>query len=202
LWISPYTWITRGLKRTVWKDDEVVPFWFAEAYVLLWFVPLGATYAFAPQSSLLFQIGMALAGFRLVDMSFAIASIILFEPKRRSDDLGGYILARDRSRWVLLTSCNLFEIMMYFAFFHVHYGSGYDPEVVSKIAALYQSAAMFVASGGATATTDATYTIGLLNLLMFLLFFLLAVPTVFSLIRARERTTEVLGKGANRDPRA
>ena len=196
-------WIFRryGQRKDAWKDDELIPFWYAEVYALSFFAILTLLYFLVPIRSGCFFGAMVLAGYRLFDIGTNTLSIMLFEPKRRRDAQGGYILARDRSRWVTLTFVNLLDILVSFAFFHTYFGNQYEPILNSRVAGLYQSASAFIAGGGATPTGTASQILGLVNFLYFVLFFALAAPTVFSLVRAKERTDEQLGRAQYPDER-
>ena len=198
---SVYRWITRRMQGTGrWPDDEeLIPFWFAEAYVLSWFFLLTLAFCFVSVGSSLWYICLILAGYRLFDLGQGLASIMVFASRRRQDDQGGFILARDPIRWVLLTLVNLGEIALYFSFAYLTWGDRFDPLIDTQIAALYQSFAVFVAGGGSAPTSERARVIVIFQLCYFVLFLVIVAPVILSPIRAKELTGEVLGEVLDKD---
>ncbi len=190
-YLSLFKWIALLAKR--WKHDELIPFWFAEIYILGFFLPLLIIYTRTPVGGMFWFFGLVIALYRLFDIAQGLASIIVFEPKIRRDEQGGYILARDTTRWLLMTLINLCEIVLYFSFLYLNWGDMFAPEIMTRVEAIYQSASVFIAGSGEAPLTDLARIIVLANLGYFILFLVIIAPMVFSLIRAKERTYEKLG---------
>lgn len=199
---SLYRWIIRLVRMTGrWKDEEVIPYWYAEIYTVVGFVPLLLAFWLVPFGGALWNACVFIGGYRLFDVALGLAQVLVFESRRRRDDEGGYILVREPIRWVVLTIINLTEIVLYFSFAYANWGMGFEPPITTRIAAIYQSMAAFIVGGGAEATTDAARVIIILQLCYFVLFFIVVTPVVLSVVRAKERTEEVLGKDAGPDRR-
>jgi len=144
---------------------------------------------------------LVLAAYRLLDLSQALAAILVFEPQRRRDEQGSYILVRHSVRWVLITLLNLAEVVLYFSFFYLSEGCSFEPPISTRIGALYQSCAIFITGGGAVPETDIARAIVILHLACLVFFLVVAVPIILSVMRAKERTGETLGDGAEPDKR-
>jgi hypothetical protein len=199
---SVYQWITRLMRRTGrWPDDELIPFWFAEVYTLSGFLLLAIAFCFVSVRSSLWYICSGLAGYRLLDLGQGLASILVFESRRRQDDQGGFILVRHPVRWISLTILNLGEVVLYFSFAYLTWGAQFEPPISTRIAAIYQSLAAFVAGGGSVPTSDLARVIVIFQLCYFVFFLTIVAPVALSLIRAKERTTEALGEDVGPDER-
>ena len=199
---SAYGWITRLMRRTSrWPDEELIPFWFAEAYTLSGFLLLTLAFCFVSLRSSLWYICLILAGYRLFDLGQGLALIVVFDSRRRQDDQGGFILVRDPIRWVSLTLVNLGEVVLYFSFAYLTWGAGFGPPINTRVAAIYQSLAAFVVGGGSAPTNDLARVIVIFQLCYFVFFLVVVAPVVLSVIRAKELTGEVLGKDIEPDKR-
>lgn len=199
---SVYQWTLRLMRRIGrWHDDELVPFWFAEAYTLLWLFLLALAFCFVSVKGVLWYICLILAAYRLFDLAQGLASILVFESRRRWDKQGGYILVREPIRWVLLTLVNFGEVVLYFSFAYLTWGTEFEYPIDTRIAGIYQSTAAFLVGSGSAPTTDLARVIVILQLCYFLFFLIVVAPVVLSVIRAKERTSEVLGNDAKPDKR-
>lgn len=194
-WTSAHRWIVSLMRKSnKWAHDEKTPFWFTEVYVLSFLLILGTLYWFVPLGSSYWFICLAIACYRLFDIAQGLASIVIFEPKLRHDEQGGYILARNPTRWLLLTLLNLGEIVLYFSFIYMTAGNLFSPIIATRISAVFQSVSVFIAGSGALPENDLSKAIVTAHLIYFVFFLILIAPMVFSLIRAKEKTTEILGK--------
>lgn len=199
--VSPFERITRRMPRNGrWHHRELIPFWFAELYVLVWFVGLAIAFCFVTVRSCLWCICLIVAVYRLLDLGQELASILVIRSRRRPDAQGRYILVRDPIRWIALTLINLSEIILCFSFAYLTWGNSFKPCITTRIGAIYQSSATFIfAGGGAAPTSDLARVIVMLHLCYFMLFLTMVLPIVFSVIRAKERTNEVLGEDPQGD---
>lgn len=124
---------------------------------------------------------------------------MVFHIQRRRDDQGAYILVRNRTRWVLLTLVNLSEIVLYFSFAYLTWGTQFEPLINTRPAAIFGSLAVFVTIGGSTPASDAARSIIMLQVGYFVFFLIVVAPVVLSVIRAKERTKEILGEDIESD---
>ena len=185
--------------RRNWSHEELIPFWYAEVYTLLGLTCFAFAFVFVPVRSVLWHICWIAAVYRLLELGYGLSSIIILHRERRRDDQGYYVLARNALRWVLLTLINLAELIIYFSFFYLTWNTHFEPEIATRMAAIYQSVTTLVAVGGTIPTSDLGRGIVISQLCYFVFFLVLVAPVVLSLIRAKERTTEELGKGADSD---
>lgn len=200
--VSAYRWIFWLMrKKRRWLDDELIPFWFAEAYILTSLLLLSLAFWLTPVESRMWYVCLLLAGYRLFDLAQGLASIIVFEPQRRRDEEGGYILVRHGVRWVLLTILNFAEIVLYFSFVYLIWGESFSPPITTRVGAIYQSLATFIAGGGSSPTNDLAHIVVILHLGYFVFFLVMITPIILSVIRAKERTSEVLGQDIGPDKR-
>jgi hypothetical protein len=188
-------------KSKRWPDDELIPFWFAEMYVVTPLLLLSLAFWLVPVKSTIWYLCLALAGYRLLDLAQSLASIFVFEPQRRRDEQGGYILVRHGLRWVLLTLLNFAEIVLYFSFVYLTWGKSFSPPIATRVGAIYQSLATFIAGGGSQPIDDLGCIIVTLHLGYFVFFLVVIAPIALSVIRAKERTSEVLGHDVSPDKR-
>ena len=200
--LSIYHWIyilNKILRR--WPDDERIPFWFAEVYVLSWLLILSLAFWFVSKSSCFWVICLILASYRMFELGQSLASIFVLELQRRRDEQGRYLLVRNSIRWILLTVLNFTEIIICFSFAYLTWGESFNPPIVTHINAVYQSIVTFVALGGYLPNSDPARIIIIVQLGYFILFLIMIAPIILSVIRAKERTNEVLGRGVRRDKR-
>lgn len=201
-WCSAYEDIVRLMRRIgKWPDEELIPFWFAEGYTLGWLTLLAAVFAFAPLRSCFWWAFLGLAGYRLFDLGLGLSRIIVFHLPRRRDDQGSYILVRNAIRWLALTVINVSEAIICFSFAYLTWGAQYEPLIDTRIGAIYQSLTTFITLGWATPTTDAARATAIAQLCYFIFLFIVIVPVVISVVRAKERTREVFGEDVERDRR-
>ena len=200
--ISIYYWVFRLMRRLGrWSDDELIPLWFAEVYVMGWLVLEVFGYIFVPLNGLIWKILLYLITYRLIDLAQGLASIFVFEPQRRRDDSGGYILVRHPIRWMLLIFLNVAEIVTGFSYYYLTYWREFSLKPATKLSAFYQSFATFVVGSGPSPRTDIGRLITIADLCYFVLILIVVAPVVLSLFRAREYTSQELGQTEEPDKR-
>jgi len=194
-WTSLHHWIiTLMRKRKKWAHDELTPFWFTEAYVLSFLLILGTLYWLISLKSFYWSVCVVISCYRLFDIAQGLASLIIFRRRLRRDEQGDYILARNLTRWFLLILLNLGEIILYFSFIYMAAGNSFTPNISTRIGAIFQSVSVLIAGNGALPGNDLSRSIVIAHLIYFVFFLIIIAPIVFSLIRAKERTTEIFGK--------
>ncbi len=200
--LSLYQWIFRLMKKVgKWPDEELIPFWFAEAYVVTPLLLLAAAFFFVPVGGWLWYVCLGVAGYRLFDLLQALGSYFVFDRQRRQDEQGYYILARHAIRWILLTLLNFVEIVLYFSFAYLTFSRSFNPAIDTRVGAIYQSSVTFLANPTSLPISDLARLVVILHVGYFVFFLVLVAPVIFSLIRTKEQTTEVLGKNLHPDKR-
>lgn len=189
-------YVVEYLNKRKWRHFEKIPFWFPEVYVLGWSVLIFAALALIPQSSNLLVVLVALSTYRLLDIALALCKIIFIEREKREDEYGHYVVARNVSRWVILTFINIFEIIQCFAVLYLFWGHGFSKEITDPLSAFYHSIMTMTTLGYGhyCAESGMAKILVICQLIYFLMFILLVVPTVFSTVRAKELTNEILGE--------
>ncbi len=141
--ISPYQMLSR-----LWKHHELIPFWFAEAYVLTRLLSVSLCFLLLNGPT-----GVAYGGLSIIcilmlcDLLAGTSKIIFIEREERTDCKGNYLLVRDVSRWVMLAFLNLAEIVLYFGVLYFRLGNGFDKPITDRLTALYQSLLTFATLG-------------------------------------------------------
>lgn len=184
------------LRRLFWRHHELVPFWFAEVYILGWFVLIGAGLILLPSSSSVFIILVILCIYRLLDILVGIGRIFFIEREHRKDEMGHYLLIRHVGRWAILNLINVFEIILYFSVLFLYLGSGFQEEIKDVLTAFYQSILTITTLGYGEIHADskASKILVICQLFYFLLYLLLILPRVFASIRTKEVTKEIFGQ--------
>jgi hypothetical protein len=183
----------------------LIRFSFVEKYVVLFPVILGSLWVF---TSLIcpkcLWIVAVIAGYRLFDLGHGLFSIVVFEMQRdRKDEAGHYILVRHSVRWFLLFLVNLADITIAFSVLYNALGMYFTPPITSILSAMYQVSSTFttVAGNQALPVTTVARILVLCQLIYMVFMFVLFLPIVVSVIRAKEVTKEVLGHNAGPDGR-
>jgi hypothetical protein len=198
-WASLREIIIWGIRRRGrWLDDEVVPLWFNESYVITWLVALALVFAALPSTSRLWGLALWPSYYRLFDLAQALARILFVESGHRWDrQIGHYILVRDMTRWLLLTLVNLAEIVLCFSFPYLKWGTEFAPELDGKMGALFHSVTTFTGAGGYAAIGYHARLAVMLQLSYLVLFLVLVAPVVLSAFGAKQRTYEEFGELTN-----
>jgi len=97
-------------RRLIWKHNELLPFWFAEIYVISWLAFICIGFICLKSTTSAFIALVFLACYRLLDIIHGFARIVFIERQQRTDKDGEYILVRDVGRWVILVFINTTEI--------------------------------------------------------------------------------------------
>ncbi len=201
-WCSLYRNIFRLMRRIgKWSDEELIPFWFAETYVVSWLVLLVIGFSFTPVNSCLWLVFSVLAGYRLFDLGIGLASIPVSDFPRRRDAQGSYILVRNSIRWMILTVINLVEVVTYFSFAYLTWGTHFIPHIDSRIAAVHQSLTTFITLGWSRPSTNTAHIITIIQICYFILVLIIIVPFALSVFRTKEQTQEIFGRDVGEDGR-
>lgn len=191
-----YLSLYERLRRLFWKHHELVPFWFAEVYILGWLVLVVAGLILVSPSSALFIVLVGLSIYRLGDILAAVGRIFFIEREHRKDEMGHYLLIRHVGRWAICNLINVFEIMVCFAVLFLYLGGGFEEEIKDALTAFYQSILTITTLGYGEIHPDsqASKILVIFQLFYFLVYLLLILPRVFASIRTKEVTTEIFGE--------
>ena len=191
--VSPY----QILARLFWKHHELIPFWYAEAYVLirLIIVSLGLL-LLRETSGIAYSFFSVICILMLLELLAGTAKIFFIEREDRHDPQGSFIIVRDVSRWVILVLLNLVEIVLYFGVLYLKFGAGFDAQITDRLTAIYQSLLTFATLGYGEIhpMTPPAKALVMFQLIYFIIFVFLVVPAVFSVIRVKEHTNQELGQ--------
>lgn len=179
--ISPYQ-----ILSLPFKHPEKIPFWFAEAYVLIRLLVVSLFFwLLDDQSGVAYGLLSIACIFMLSDLLAGTAKIFFIEREERSDWEGHYLLVRDVPRWVMLIFLNLAEIVLYFGVLYYRFGNEFDAIIGDRITAIYQSLLTFATLGYGEIhpVTSPAKILVMFHLVYFIIFVFLVVPVVFSAIR-------------------
>jgi len=191
--ISPYQIIARLL----WEHHELIPFWYAEAYVLTRLLVVSlAFFLFRDPSGIAYSILSVICILMLCDLLVGTARIFFVEREDRYDAKGHFVLVRDVSRWVILVFMNVAEIALYFGVLYLKVGVGFSDQISDRLTALYQSLLTFTTLGYGEIhpVSQPAKLLVMFQMIYFVIFIFLVVPVVFSAVRVKEHTTEEFGK--------
>ncbi len=179
--LSLLTWIESYLK---WRG-RYSPLWLVEVWVIILLVLQTFTLVYGKSS--LFSMVVAIYG--LVDVLGATLRDVVVALQIHSDSKGGYILVRDRLRWLLFVPLNVAEVILCFAILFLYYGNAFNPQICDPLTALYQSALTFttLGYGDFTPTDRAGQIIVSLELAFFIVFLAAKLPIAISVIRIKQQ---------------
>ena len=161
--------------------------WPRELFVLfVVFLPTFSFVSISPKSLISPTIGV----FALINVLSAVLRDVVLAPQKYRDENGGYILVRSRLRWLLIAPLQAYTIIVCFAILLLHFGQHFDPKIIDKTTALYQSALTFTTLGyGDIKPVDAlSKAIVIIELLFFFLFIGIKLPIAASVVRVKSVT--------------
>jgi len=194
---SPYQIIS----RLIWSHNEVIPFCFAEGYVLIRLLIVSLCFILLDcHTGLASCLLSILCILMLIDILAATVKIIFIERVVREDHNGNYILVRDVSRWIILVLLNILEIVLYFGVLYFKIGDRFCMPITDRLTAIYQSLLTFTTLGYGEIHPDNPLAkiLVIFQLVYFIIFVFLLAPRAFSAIRVKQHTNEKLGKIKNR----
>ena len=190
--VSPY----HICSRMLWRHHECIPFWYAEAYVVLRLFIVSIAFVLLKNPvSLAYSLFSVVCILMLLDLLAGTARIFFIEREDRKDAEGHFIVVRDVSRWVILVFLNLVEIVLYFSVLYFKLGDGFNKTISDRLTALYQSMLTFttLGYGEIVPETNTAKLLVMCHLAYFIVFAFLVVPAVFSAVRVKVHTREILG---------
>jgi len=199
--ISPY----RIVARLAWEHHELIPFWLAEAYVVIRLLTVSLCYILLDgPTGVGFGVLSIICILMLIDLLAGTAHIVLIEREERRDEKGDFILVRDVSRWIILVLLNVAEIVLYFGVLYFRIGDEFCKRITDRLTAIYQSLLTFATLGYGEIhpVTPLAKILVMFQLVYFIIFVVLVVPRVFSAVRVKQHTNQTLGKpkeGQHRD---
>jgi len=179
---SPLTWIEYYYFQPRKRES---PLWLVEVWIIILLLVLAITLADGQSSVVCWVIAI----YGLVDVLGATLRDLVVAPQVHRDSKGGYLLIRNRIRWLLLVPLNVGQIILCFAILLLYYGDQFKPQISDPLTALYQSALTFttLGYGDFTPKASAGQIIVSLELAFFILFLGIKLPIAISVIRIKEQ---------------
>lgn len=179
---SPIRWVEYLYER----NDRRLPYLCVELWVVLNLAAQGLALAAIPRGHWL---ALLIAFYGLADVTLALLRDAVDSPLRHKDKEGGYILIRNRPRWMALTFLGLVEVILCFGILLLAWGEEFKPPISDPITALYHSTVTLTTLGYGDITPNTSYgkLLVIAELFFFVLFLSFRLPLAVSVLRVKVR---------------